>query len=112
MSLCHNKSFENLYCKWKRLQGVLAIRVAGSGASIGAPCDVLTVHNNLTSLVEVKSCKDAVFYVRKHVRQQLEELKIACTEHGGTPVLAVRFKNRKWVEVDITKGLPIKVEVV
>jgi Holliday junction resolvase len=111
MPLCHNKVFENAYCLWKRQQGVLAVRIAGSGASIGAPCDSITLHENHANLVEVKSCKGTVFYVREKVRKQLEALRQACIEHGGKPILAIRFKNRKWLELDISEGLPNKVEV-
>ncbi|MBN1156465.1 hypothetical protein JXA85_02530, partial [Candidatus Woesearchaeota archaeon] len=73
---------------------MLAVRVAGSGASVGAPCDVLTVSESRPCLVEVKTCKEPVFYVRSHIREQLENLRRACFNHGGRAVLAVRFKNR------------------
>lgn len=109
--ICSNKSYENKYCKHKRKQGCLAMRIAGSGSSVGAVCDCVVLSNHKTYFVDVKSSRDKTFYSRKPVREQLEKLRQACLKHGGTPLLALRFKNRKWIEVDITKVVPSKVEV-
>ena len=107
--LCHNKSFENTYCKWKREQGHLAMRIAGSGSSSGAYCDCIIIQDGQTTLVEVKSCKGKVLHVRAAVRKQLVTLQEVCTQYIAQPVLAIRFKNRGWKEVELTE-IPKKVE--
>ena len=107
--LCHNKSYENAYCKWKRLQGHLAMRIAGSGSSEGAYCDCIVLQDGKTALVEVKSCRGKVFYVRSSVRRQLTTLVEVCTRYIATPVLCIRFKNRGWKEVFLTE-IPKEVE--
>jgi len=109
MALCHNKQYENYYCKYVREKGIFAVRVAGSGASEGAPCDVVTIANGKTYLVEVKAIKAAEYRIPKIVRQQLEDLRKVALSHQVTPMLVVRFKNRGWVERDITYEVPIVV---
>ena len=107
--LCHNKSFENIYCKWKRDQGHLAMRIAGSGSSTGAFCDCIVIQDGQTALVEVKACKGKVLYITTAVYKQLATLQEVCKKYIAKPVLAIRFKNRGWREVELTK-IPKKVE--
>jgi Holliday junction resolvase len=107
--LCQNKSFENIYCKWKRKQGHLAMRIAGSGSSSGAYCDCIVIQDGKTTLVEVKSCKGTVLYVTSPVHKQLATLLEVCKKYIAKPVLAIRFKNRGWREIDLDE-IPKKVE--
>lgn len=110
MAFCNNKSFENKYCLWKRSKGHIAMRIAGSGKSDGAICDCVVIDNHKVKFVEVKACKDEVFYVRADIKKQLSHLRAACLLYNLKAGLAIRFKNRGWVEVDISRDIPNKVK--
>lgn len=111
MSICNNKSYENKYCLWKRSNGAIAMRIAGSGKSLGAICDCIVIDKGKTSLVEVKACKGTVLYVRETIKQQLTQMRNICLMHSITPIVAVRFKNRQWLEVNIKESVPSKIEI-
>ena len=108
MAICHNKQFENYYCKYCRGRGEFAVRVAGSGASEGACCDVIRIAGG-TYLVEVKATKEAVFKPVKSVKEQLEKLREQAMSVHAVPMLAIRFKNRGWSEINMTGGVPESV---
>lgn len=87
------------------------MRVAGSGASEGACCDVIRMSQDSTYMVEVKATKDEVFKPTKTVKEQLEWLRKQALHVHAVPLLAIRFKNRGWVEQDITYEVPAIVSM-
>ena len=94
MALCHNKQYENYYCHLCRQRGQFAVRVAGSGASSGACCDVITVAER-TCLVEVKATKEPIFRLTKIIKEQLEFLREQHQKHLDSqhPNLSQQFKD-------------------
>ncbi len=88
------------------------MRVAGSGASEGACCDVIRISHGLTQMVEVKATKEALFKPQKLVREQLQRLQQIALANSVTPFLAIRFKNRGWLELDISNEIPKSIEYI
>ena len=111
MSLCNNKAYENHYCKFKRRQGKFCIRIAGSGSSEGAPCDVIMIDGK-TYLVEVKATKEVCYKPQKIVREQLQRLQQIALSNSVTAFLAIRFKHRGWLELDISNEIPKRIEYI
>ncbi len=111
MALCHNKQFENYYCHLCRERGQFAVRVAGSGASEGACCDVILLDER-AYLVEVKTTKEPIFKLTNVVKQQLTFLREQALRVNAVPLLAIRFKNRGWREINISSGIPPNIEYV
>ena len=75
--LCHNKSYENAYCKWKRLQGHLAMRIAGSGSSSGAylsPVDIFVYHDKVIQISYTTTPLFAVLIKSKGMAKSYREL--------------------------------------
>lgn len=77
-------------------KGHLCLRIAGSGAGSEAVADTILFVNGVSHLVEVKATREAPFYVRTHVRDQLNELYKVAIKNKLIPVLAVKFKRRGW----------------
>lgn len=111
MAVCHNKQYENYYCRLCRDRGEFAVRVAGSGASEGACCDVVRISNGKTYLAEIKATRDAVFKPNSKVVEQLQDLRQTALKIRAVPVLVIRFKNRNWAEIDLTGNVPKYVSV-
>ncbi len=106
MSLCHNKQYERQYSDMMCVQGHHSERVAGSGSAKEAVCDCVLFKDGKSFLVEVKTTKEKTFYVRKHVRLQLETMVRVANEQNIRALIAVKFKHRKWKQVDITEQIP------
>ena len=110
MPICHNKSYEREFVNLMNEKGHYSTRIAGSGSGKDAVCDCVTFMNKVPCFVEVKSTKDAVFYVRSHIRQQLEIMSQKALEVGARPVLALKFKHKGWNFHDLSGGVLSKFE--
>ena len=106
MSFCHNKHYEREYATLMCREGYHCERVAGSGSAKEAVCDCVLFRDGKSFLVEVKATKDKTFYVRTHVRKQLEIMKNIARKQGISSLLAVKFKRRGWKQLDITEKIP------
>lgn len=81
-----------------RLPNAHGERVAGSGRRRTATCDVVAVVNSKPFLIEIKATKALKFCFSG---QQRKELIKAAKKSGAIPLLAVRFKRRRWVVVNL-----------
>ena len=77
-------------------------RIAGSGNRLNAVCDAVLLTKDFTFLVEIKTTKEKVFYVRGHVKEQLQELQKICLKVGKVPILAVKFNYIGWYYVFVS----------
>ena len=75
-----------------------AERVAGSGRKQTAKCDVIVIRAGKPFMVEVKATKHKKFCFSGS--QRIEMLG-AASKCGAIPILAIRFKHRKWVVVNL-----------
>jgi Holliday junction resolvase len=106
MSFCHNKQYEREFATLMCLEGHHCERVAGSGSAKEAVCDCVLFRDGKSFLVEVKSTRDKTFYVRTHIRIQLELMMQTAKKQGINALLAVKFKYRGWKQLDITEQIP------
>jgi Holliday junction resolvase len=106
MSFCHNKQYEREFASHMCDVGCHCERVAGSGSAQDAVCDCVLFRDGKGFLVEVKSTRDKVFYVRRHIRAQLGIMQQKALEQGIFALLAVKFKHRGWQEINITDDIP------
>lgn len=91
---------ENMHCE----------RVAGSGSRLRAVCDAILMQNGKTALVEIKSTKLPVFYVRGHVKEQLNEMRKICSKINHIPILAIKFSRQGWFYAVVDDHLPSVLE--
>lgn len=106
MSFCHNKQYERDFADMMCSKGFHCERIAGSGSAKEAVCDCILFREKKSFLVEVKATKEKTFYVRTHVRIQLEKMIDVARKQGINALLAVKFKYRGWKEEDITDSIP------
>jgi len=76
-----------------------AERVAGSGRKKTAAGDVVVIKNSTPYITEVKATKEKNYCFTRGKRENLLEKSQRC---GAIPLLAVRFKKRRWVVVNLT----------
>lgn len=69
-------------------------RVAGSGSQENAVCDLIMLTLLNKYLIEVKATKEIKYCFCGEQRKKLIETAVRV---GAVPILAVRFKRRKWV---------------
>ena len=110
MSICHNKQYEREFANLMCSQGHHCERIAGSGSAKEAVCDCILLMDKKCFLVEVKSTKDKKFYVRSHIRLQLEQMQAVALRQGVNSLLAIKFKHRGWKQIDISEQIPVAVE--
>lgn len=79
--------------------------MAGSGSRQEAICDVVLFKNEKVYLVEVKSTRAKKYYPSSRP-EQFAKLRTVALAHHTIPLLAVKFKNREWKEIDLTEGIP------
>jgi len=106
MSFCHNKHYEREYATLMCKEGHHCERVAGSGSAKEAVCDCVLFMDGRSFLVEVKATKGNVFYVRKHIREQLEVMREVVGKQRINAMLAVKFKYKGWKQLNITDKMP------
>lgn len=106
MSLCHNKKYEREFADMMCSEGHHCERVAGSGSAQKAVCDCILFRENKSFLVEVKTTKLKVFYIRKQVREQLETMRQIALRQNILALLAIKFKRRGWKTLEITEKIP------
>jgi len=82
-----------------KFRDVHAERVAGSGMKKTAACDAVVIKNSVPFLVEVKATKQKSYCFSRSKRADLLKKSQIC---GAVPILAVRFKRRRWVVTDLT----------
>lgn len=82
-----------------KFEDLHAERVAGSGRKKTSAGDVVIVKKSTPYLSEVKATKQKSYCFTRKRRKNLLEKSKRC---GATPLLAVRFKRRRWVVVDLT----------
>lgn len=75
-----------------------AERVAGSGTKKTGVCDVVIIINSKPFLCEIKATKHDKYCFCGKQRKILLERASDC---GATPLLAIRFKRRKWCIVNL-----------
>jgi Holliday junction resolvase len=75
-----------------------AERVAGSGSKKTGVCDVVVIINSQPFLCEIKATRYDRFCFCGEQRNVLLKAASGC---GATPLLAVRFKRRKWCIVNL-----------
>ena len=75
-----------------------AERVAGSGTKKTGVCDVVAIIDGRPFLCEIKATKHDRYCFCGRQRRVLVEKALVC---GATPLLAVRFKRRKWCIVNL-----------
>ena len=85
-------------------------RVAGSGSRLRAVCDAILMMKGKTALVEIKTTRNPVFYVRGHVKEQLEEMKRICLKVNHIPILAIKFSRIGWFYAIVDDHLPSVLE--
>jgi len=98
MSLCNNKRYENEFVKRMLAEGWHCERVAGSGCGQDAVCDCVLFRNGEVFLVEVKATKEAKFYERRLVKEQLDRMTSVAKKSNVRALLAIKFKHRGWEE--------------
>ena len=101
-----NKRYEREYASLMCSKGNHCERIAGSGSAKEAVCDCILIKEGTTFLVEVKTTKLPVFYLRKHIKEQLEKMQATALKQEIHALLAIKFKNRGWQQLDITEKIP------
>jgi Holliday junction resolvase len=101
VSICSNKRYENEYVKRMIAKGYHCERIAGSGSGQNAVCDCILFRDGSVFLVEVKATKEAKFYYRKQIREQLEKMVEVAKESNVKALLAIKFKHRGWEEREL-----------
>lgn len=96
MSVHNNKRYENEFVKRMIAEGNHCERVAGSGSGQEAVCDCILFRDGKVFLVEVKATKEKAFYLRSHVKAQLEKMKEIAMRSNVEYMLAVKLKRRGW----------------
>ncbi len=104
--MLYNKRYEREYADMMCSKGHHCERIAGSGSSQQAVCDCVLFKDGFGYLVEVKATKLPVFYMRKHVREQLLKMKLVALQQRVHALLAIKFKYRGWKQIDITEDMP------
>jgi Holliday junction resolvase len=104
------KRYEREYADMQCSLGHHCERIAGSGSASEAVCDCVLFKDGFSYLVEVKTTKELVFYVRKHIREQLERMNEKAQKQRIHSLLAVKFKHHGWKELDITEYIPEAVK--
>lgn len=87
--------------------GLDSHRIAGSGAGKEAVCDCILFYNNKTYLVEVKAVKGKTFYMGTRTKEQLRAMWEVCKRNNVYPLLAVKFKQRRWNFVEVKQLGPV-----
>jgi Holliday junction resolvase len=82
----------------------IVLRIAGSGMQEMADCDLISLTFSNKHLIEVKATKEKKYCFCGKQRNNLLQ---SCSQVNAVPWLAVRFKRRKWVFVNLLK-FPIK----
>lgn len=100
------KRYEREYADMQCSLGHHCERIAGSGSASEAVCDCILFKDGFGYLVEVKSTKETVFYIRSHVREQIERMQGTAIKQRIHSLLAVKFKHHGWKEIDITEYIP------
>ena len=98
MSISSNKRYENEYVKRMITQGHHCERIAGSGSGANAVCDCILFKDGQVWLVEVKATKEAKFYQRALIKEQLSRMVTVAKERNVRALLAIKFKYRGWEE--------------
>jgi len=104
--MLHNKRYEREYASMMCSQGFHCERIAGSGSARDAVCDCILFKEGIAYLVEVKATKYPVFYSRAYVREQLGRMQSTALKQQVHALLAIKFKNRGWKQLDITEKIP------
>lgn len=110
MNICHNKKYEREFVNMMNQRGHLCLRIAGSGAGKEAVCDTILFCNGKTYLVEVKATREQVFYVRSHIKEQLNKLYDAAIKNSLISLLAIKFKYKGWSLIPVTKDMHNKIK--
>ena len=98
----YERDFADMMCQ----QGNHCERIAGSGSSKEAVCDCILFKQGQSYLVEIKSTKETTFYIRQHIKQQLERMQNKAREQQIHALLAIKFKHRGWKQIPITDQIP------
>jgi Holliday junction resolvase len=88
-------------------EGYIVHRVAGSGLSEKAICDLIAVKKGKVFFIECKSRKK-VYYPKEHL-EQLNELREKAKKCRAKPILAVKLNYKDWKLIDISRKIPEKV---
>ena len=104
--MLHDKHYEREYADIQCNNGFHCERIAGSGSAKESVCDCVLFKDGVSYLVEVKATKEIVFYVRSHIRKQLERMQNTALRQKIGALLAVKFKHRGWKQVIITEQIP------
>ncbi len=98
MAICNNKRYENEFVKRMIANGHHCERVAGSGSGQHAVCDCILFRDGEVFLVEVKATKEAKFYERALIKEQLNTMVDVASKSNVRALLAIKFKYRGWEE--------------
>ena len=96
MSRHNNKRYENEFVKLMLSQGHHCERIAGSGCGKESVCDCILFKDGLVYLVEVKATKEAKFYPRAQVKEQLNKMIAVARKSNVRALLAVKYKRKRW----------------
>lgn len=84
----------------------MVIRVAGSGVSQTAHCDLIMFPRdiNLPCLIEVKTSSQEKWVFKwqtQSTKEEILELKKQAQQYGLRGVLAVKFMRKPWIFMDV-----------
>jgi len=96
------KNFERILQKELEAVGHMVVRVAGSGVSSTAHCDLIMFPKdiNLPCLIEVKTTSKDVWVFKwqtKDTRREINSLKEQAKTYGLRGIIALKFMRRPWV---------------
>ena len=102
------KNFERKLQHELEAKGHMVIRVAGSGVSSTAHCDLIMFPKdiNLPCLIEVKTTSQDKWVLRwqtQTVRDEINSLKDQAKNYGLRAVIALKFMRRDWIFLDAEK---------
>lgn len=99
------KNFERVLQKELEAAGHMVVRVAGSGVSSTAHCDLIMFPRdiNLPCLIEVKTTSQDKWVLKwqtPSVREEISSLRQQAHRYGVRAILALKFMRRAWVFLD------------
>jgi Holliday junction resolvase len=96
MSICHNKKYENEFVNLMVKEGHHCERIAGSGSNKNSVCDCILFKEGKVYLVEVKATKEAKFYYRANIKEQLRIMSEKAKKLQVKALLAIKYKYKGW----------------
>ena len=86
-------------------QGIVAMRIAGSGSSKYPSPDIIAGNYSRKLAIEAKTTKEDKKYFTKY---EISELKTFSELFGAEPWIAIKFKGVEWLFLPITEIIETK----